>query len=189
MTEELEQTTIERVENLRYLDYIGDGKTQKYCFEFKVTWEYKFFLSFWNKPFDGVYPMNSQMEKIFLESLLKFNGDNFLELLGEMDVNPRMKKTINILTTNMEFVRSETEPTKFEWYFRISDFYNVKVDKGDDSHIKFLKSDKLKNKLKLVLSNDNYIFKSYTPSMVLGDPTSVEVNYRTSYISNKEVVL
>ena len=37
MTEELEQTTIERVENLRYLDYIGDGKTQKYCFEFICT--------------------------------------------------------------------------------------------------------------------------------------------------------
>jgi hypothetical protein len=184
MTEELEQTTIERVEKIPHPIGVKDGKTIKYCLEFKFTWEYKFWLSFWAKPFNGVYPLNSRMEKIFLKSLLNVNRDNFLELLVEVDSNPRMKKTINILTTKMEFVRSETEPTNFEWYFRISDFYNVKVDKGDKSHIEFLKSDKLKNELELRLSNDNYNFNCYIPSMILARPTSVEVTYRNSYFSN-----
>lgn len=129
------------------------------------------------------------MEKIFLKSLLNFNRDKFLELLGEVDSNPRMKRTIDILTANMEFVRSETELTKFEWCFRVSDFYNVKTDKDDNSHIKFLKSDKLKNELELLLSNDSYNLKRNTPNMVLGSPDSVEVNYRNSYFSNNEVVL
>ena len=183
MTEELEQTTIERVENLRYLDYIGDGKTQKYCFEFKVTWEYKFFLNYWTT-FDGVYPSNISLEKIFLKDMIGgLWRDHFLELLGEMNSNPRMKRTTNIRTTDIKIVRSETEPTKLEWYFRISDFYNVKVDKGDKSHIEFLKSDKLKNKLKTSLTCTNFIDKSFRPILVLGCPTSVEVIYNTSYFT------
>ncbi len=163
-------------------------KTINYCFEFKVTFKYKHFLNI-STIYNGVYPKSGSLEKTFLKYSLFGNTETFLELLREVDSKPVMKKKTEILTTDMKIVRSENEPTKLEWYFRISDFYKVKVDKKDNSHTDFLNSDRLKERLTTFVKITNFVDKKFVPNFVLGSPESVEVVYKNSYIPETKVPL
>jgi len=181
INQEMEQTINPDIKKVEFLSFENEGgKTRNYCFEFKVTWESKWFLNS-GEMYKGVFPKVSSLEKIFLKDYILRYNDYWLEELGKMDSKPRINKSLDILTTDMKIVRSENEPDKLEWYFRISDLYKVKVDVGDNSHIEFLKSDNLQERMKQLLTCVNFIDKSFYPKMVLSCPDSVELNYKKSY--------
>lgn len=172
------------------------SKTINYCYEFKVTFDFNDSVN----PgfFDGVFPHPKSLEKTFLKDCIFFHTDTWLELLENSLIEPqgfynliepehkaKIKKTTNILTTKMKIVRSKTEPTKLEWNFRISDFFRV-IGLSEDSSFRtrFLNSDNVMERLKTFVEITTFIDKRYTPNYYVGSPSSVELIYNRSYVSN-----
>ena len=195
MTQEMERTTNQEMERtVNYSDEIEflrwkneDGKTINYCYEFKVTFDFNDSVNL--SCFDGIIPHPKSLEKTFLKDCIFRYPDTWLELLEnsltEPQHKPTIKKTTNILTTEMKIVRSKTVPTKLEWCFRISDFFRViGLNQFGSAHTKFLDSDNVKERLKTFLEITTFIDKRFVPNYFLGSPSSVEVIYNCSYVSN-----
>jgi hypothetical protein len=142
----------------------------KYCYETKVTFDYKIQISPTKQSFEEIFKDQVWEDlKLYLTDLIEESK------ITDIDSNSILKNKIDITTTQINII---PECEKLEFVIKISDLYKIKkTTKESDAYKSFMKSDKITNQINKSILRTNFYDKRFKPVLTYGYPTSSICSY------------